>query len=78
VEDPETATDWECTTSALADGETGALSILEISVHDDGIPPAARIGFDDLGLMLGLFSDGFESGDTSAWSSVVSPVSTVN
>ena len=41
-----------------------------IAVNDDGSPPAARFGIDDIALVVGIFFDGFESGDTSRWSSM--------
>ena len=70
AEDPVSTAGWQCFTTALEAGEPGAAGTLEIAVDDDGSPPAARFGIDDIGLVVGIFFDGFESGDTSRWSSV--------
>lgn len=45
------------------------IGTIEITVFDDGIAPAAEIGIDDLGFRVGIFFDGFETGDSSSWSS---------
>ncbi len=70
AEDPVATADWQCSAADLEADEPGAASTLEITVFDDGIAPRARIGIDDVGLVVGIFFDGFESGDTSRWSSV--------
>ncbi len=70
-EDPVAASGWQCRTVALTEEERGLPSVLEIVVADNGAPPSARIGVDDVGLVMGVFIDGFESGDTAEWSSVV-------
>lgn len=46
--------------------------MLLLSGHDNGVPPHARVGIDDIGLIVGIFFDGFESGDTSSWT-IVNP-----
>ena len=70
LESPESTSGWRCFAIPLENGEALSSATLEIAVHDDGVPPAAQIGIDDVGLWLGIFFDGFESGDTSRWSSV--------
>ena len=67
-EDPTGTSGWQCLNVALQDHEDGTTSTLELALHDNGAAPEARIGIDDITLVVGLFSDGFESGDLSAWS----------
>jgi hypothetical protein len=68
-EDPTTISSWRCFDVDLDSAEQGITSTLEISVFDDGDPTAARVGVDDISLLVGIFFDGFESGDTSRWTS---------
>lgn len=73
-EDPVAPSGWQCFTVAVETDERGGASLLELALDDDGAPPAARVGIDDITLVVaptGIFSDGFESGDLSAWSAAV-------
>lgn len=69
-ENPTAVSGWQCVEVAIQQDEIGAPGTLEIAVNDDGVPPTARFGVDDLSLRVGLFMDDFESGDTSRWSAV--------
>ncbi len=71
--DPTSPAGWQCVTAPILPDERGRPTLLDIALHDDGTSPAARVGVDDVGLVVPtghLFSDGFESGDLSAWSGV--------
>jgi hypothetical protein len=70
-EDPIATTGWRCLTIPLASGEAGGTGTIEIALDDNGGTPAARVGVDDISLLVGVFFDGFESGDLSAWSTAV-------
>jgi len=65
--DPVTVAGWQCLTAPVLALEGDRPATLLLSVHDNGVPPLARIGVDDIGLIVGIFFDDFESGDTSSW-----------
>jgi hypothetical protein len=70
AEEPTATTGWQCFTVAMEAQEAGRACTLEIELGDDGAAPAARIGVDDIALVVGIFIDGFESGNTDHWSAV--------
>jgi hypothetical protein len=69
-EDPTAVSSWRCFDVDLDAAERGRPAAIEVSVYDDGAPPVARVGIDDIRLLVGVFFDGFESGDASRWTSV--------
>jgi hypothetical protein len=63
--------DWE-QFSGMVVAPFGAVSAKVIFVLDAGASPDFTANLDDLQFYQELFRDGFESGDTSAWSVTVS------
>ena len=61
-------TDWECLVTPILAGEVGRRAMIELSLSNTSSP---MVWIDDLRLLVSLFSDGFESGDSSAWSDSV-------
>jgi hypothetical protein len=63
------AGDWECLRAPVLANETGNRVQIEVSVTDLGAP---IVLVDDLRLVpASIFADGFESGDTTAWTTSV-------
>ena len=63
-----TPTGWDCFEAPILEQEAGRRIRLEISLTDLEAP---TVWIDDVRLLVPIFADGFESGDTSAWSSTV-------
>ena len=61
-------TDWECFSAPILPDEVGRRAMIELSLTAASSP---LVWIDDLRLLVSLFSDGFESGDPSAWSDSV-------
>jgi hypothetical protein len=64
----DTVTDWECIEAPVMDFETGNAAQIVLSVTNQG---SGTVFIDDLRLVLEIFSDGFESGDTTNWTITV-------
>jgi hypothetical protein len=63
---------WHLSRLTLPAAPEGTASVLfTISNDKDSLGGSLVIHFDDAFLLLGMFADGFESGDTSAWSATV-------
>lgn len=62
------ADDWVCLMAPILESETGKAVQLALSVTNLGAP---TVFVDDLRLILDIFADGFESGDTAAWSATI-------
>ena len=59
---------WDCFDAPVLEQEWGKRVLLHLSVTNLSSP---NVQIDDLLLRFSLFSDGFESGDLSAWSTTV-------
>lgn len=67
-QDLSSTADWECLEAPVFETETGNAVQIDLSVTNQGSPVVL---LDDIRLVFDIFSDGFESGDTTAWSATV-------
>ena len=59
---------WECIKAPVLESETGKAVQILLSVTNQANP---TVFLDDIRLILEIFSDDFETGDTTAWSATV-------
>jgi len=62
------AADWDCLEAAVLPSETGKTAQIQLSLTNSANP---TVFIDDIRLFVPIFEDGFENGETSAWSATM-------
>jgi hypothetical protein len=60
--------DWECFQAPILASEAGSIAQIQLSVTSQASP---TVFFDDIQIIMSLFSDGFETGTTLPWSETI-------